>query len=340
MFIPLVVAVAFLSFPDSLAHSLSLRTGQVHTQSQSAELAEASELEKTVVKLYGEGKFQEALPLAIRVLQIRERVGKADIQSVRSASFNLAEVYLALGKYGEAESSFERVIESYKRFHPNDVRLADVLERMALVHFARNNNTKAEGAHQEALRLKEGILGAESPATMRSLMELAEFYQFIGAFAKSVPLYQRLLAFREKEKGPNQQEELAEVVDRYACALRRLNKRDAADNLEKTVFGSGAPAGDSSEERTLGNILNGRAIRLPKPNYPPEARAIGASGVVLVRIMIDENGNVVRACAIKGHKALLRTSERSAYGAKFTPTQLSGKPVKAVGVLTYKYVVW
>ena len=339
MFIPIVVAAAFLSFSDSVAHSTSWRTEQINPQSQSAELAEASELAKTVVKLYGDRKYKEALPLALRVLQIRQKASNPDVPSVRNAYLNLAEVYLALGKYGDAESSLERVIESYKTLSPNDVRQADVQERIALVHFARNNNSKAESAHQEAVRIKENVLGADNPATMKSVLELAEFYQFTGHYGKAIPHYQRLLSFYERTKGPNQQEDLAEVVDRYACALRRLNKRDEADSLEDKVFGSTAPPGDASEARTLGNVLNGRAIRLPKPTYPEAALAESVAGKVMVRVTIDEKGNVIRACAITGPKQLARTSERAAYGAKFTPTKLGGQPIKVTGVITYNFVM-
>jgi TonB family protein len=315
-----------------------LVTREVYAQSQSAELAEASELEKTVVKLYGEGKYQEALPLAKRVLQIREQVPNLDIQFVRSALVNLAELYLAMGKYGDAESSFERVITSYRNVNPNDVRLADTLERIALVHFARNNQSKAEAAYQESLRLKETVLGPENPRTMKSVLELAEFYQFSGEFAKAVPHYQRLLTYREKSKGPRHKEELAEVVDRYSCALRKLNKIEDANNIEKRLLDSPAGTGVSNQPETVDGVLNGRAVSMPRPTYPAQARAARASGTVIVRVLVDEKGSVIRACAIKGHQLLTHTSELAAYGAKFTPTLLSGMPVKVMGIITYNYV--
>src|ERR1044071_5132745 len=44
-----------------------------------------------------------------------------------------------------------------------------------------------------------------------------------------------------------------------------------------------------------GGVLNGKAISLPKPAYPPIARAARASGTVVVQVVIDENGNVVSA---------------------------------------------
>ena len=55
-----------------------------------------------VTKLYRERKYDEALPLAKRAVQLRERTLGADDQLVRNAYFNLAEIYIALSKYGEA----------------------------------------------------------------------------------------------------------------------------------------------------------------------------------------------------------------------------------------------
>ena len=87
-----------------------------------------------------------------------------------------------------------------------------------------------------------------------------------------------------------------------------------------------------------GGVLNGKAIRLPKPEYPTVAKAMHASGVVVVQVLIDERGDVVSACTIAGARELQAVSEEAARGAKFTPTKLSGKPVRVLGVITYNFV--
>ena len=84
-------------------------------------------------------------------------------------------------------------------------------------------------------------------------------------------------------------------------------------------------------------VVTGLAIDLPKPVYPPPAKAIGAAGDVTVQVLIDETGNVVSAKAVKGHPLLLRESENAARRAKFKPTYLSDVPVKVTGVITYKF---
>jgi TonB family protein len=86
-----------------------------------------------------------------------------------------------------------------------------------------------------------------------------------------------------------------------------------------------------------GGILNGKAISLPHPEYPQAAAAVRASGAVSVQVTIDENGNVVSAAAASGHPLLRAAAESAAREAKFSPTLLSGNPVKVSGILTYNF---
>ena len=87
-----------------------------------------------------------------------------------------------------------------------------------------------------------------------------------------------------------------------------------------------------------GGVLNGKAISLPKPAYPPIAKAAHASGTVTVQVTIDENGNVISAHAVSGHPLLQAVAVAAARGARFSPTKLSGQPVKVTGVITYNFV--
>jgi protein TonB len=87
-----------------------------------------------------------------------------------------------------------------------------------------------------------------------------------------------------------------------------------------------------------GGVLNGKAVRLVQPPYPPIARSAHASGQVVVQVLIDENGNVVAAHATSGHPLLQAAATNAARASKFTPTKLSGQPVKVNGVIIYNFV--
>ena len=87
-----------------------------------------------------------------------------------------------------------------------------------------------------------------------------------------------------------------------------------------------------------GGVLNGKAIYLAKPAYPPIARTAHASGTVTVQVLIDENGNVLTAQAVSGHPLLQQSAISAARASKFTPTKLSGQQVKVSGVIVYNFV--
>lgn len=87
-----------------------------------------------------------------------------------------------------------------------------------------------------------------------------------------------------------------------------------------------------------GGVLNGKASSLPVPAYPPAARAVKAEGTVSVQVVVDETGKVVSASAVSGHPLLQASAVDAALRATFSPTQLSGVPVKITGILTFNFV--
>lgn len=307
---------------------------QKPANSQSPELTEAATLTRSAVNLYQQGKYAEALPQAKRVVQLRETVLSADDPLLRSALMNLGQICVALGKLGEAETALQRVVKSYEKTEPGAPRSAEVLQSLALVHYARGDWSKSEKDYQRSLEITEQAFGADSKQTAEALFSLAEFYQFTGNYKKGEILYQRLVSIQQKASSLTQKEQLAVTVDRYACLLRKSNKRAEAKELEDRILG---PPGPEDDAAVLGNILNGTAISLPPPSYPAAARAANVQGKVSVRVVIDETGNVLRACAISGPALLIQGSEVAALRAKFSPTKISGVPAKVTGVITYRF---
>ncbi len=98
-----------------------------------------------------------------------------------------------------------------------------------------------------------------------------------------------------------------------------------------------------------GGILNGKAVSLPKPIYPDQARVAKVGGTISVEVVIDETGTVASVGAVTPERRpketltveeeqqeetldLLRHSaEDAARLARFSPTLLSGVPVKVTG---------
>lgn len=103
-----------------------------------------------------------------------------------------------------------------------------------------------------------------------------------------------------------------------------------------------------------GGILNGKAVKLVKPEYPDDVKASKIEGTVLVDVVIDENGNVASASAVTepfkipqpggtveeiqpANPILREAAEKAALESKFSRVLLQGQPVKVRGRIIYVF---
>ncbi|HWS87405.1 MAG TPA: energy transducer TonB [Pyrinomonadaceae bacterium] len=94
---------------------------------------------------------------------------------------------------------------------------------------------------------------------------------------------------------------------------------------------------DRPKSVVQGGILNGKALSKPAPVYPLAAKAAGVAGTVVVRVTLDESGRVQTAEATSGPEMLREAAEEAARKAQFSPTLLSGQPVRVSGDITYNF---
>jgi len=88
-----------------------------------------------------------------------------------------------------------------------------------------------------------------------------------------------------------------------------------------------------------GGVLNGKAMSLPVPVYPQIAMRARTAGKVEVEVTVDENGKVISAQATSGPVGLRDAAVDAAKRARFSPTKLSGAPVKVVGFIYYNFTL-
>lgn len=87
--------------------------------------------------------------------------------------------------------------------------------------------------------------------------------------------------------------------------------------------------------------INGMAVTLVKPAFPETAVAANADGeVVIVHVVVDENGTVVSAkCSTACHAMLRDAAESAAIQSKFKPLVREGRAIRYEGTLQYTFVV-
>jgi TonB family protein len=87
-----------------------------------------------------------------------------------------------------------------------------------------------------------------------------------------------------------------------------------------------------------GSALN-QLIRLVNPVLPPELRGKKLQGTVLVHIVIDRDGNVIRAEPVSGPPELIKGALDAVRLWLFKPTLLNGDPVEVDTAVTINYSI-
>ena len=307
-----------------------------YQEQESPELNEAAELSGSVVKLFNQQKFDEALPLAKRALQIREKLLPRTDPRVSKSLDMLGDLYLAKRDYKAAKQIFEQLVPILEeRFGPTDLRLAATLDRLAVAYHRQGGNiSKAEDMYQRAVALREKALGPDDVAVAEPLFALAQFQRFRKDFDGALVSYKRVLSIYGKSKGASSAD-FQRASNGFYCLAYESNNPEVYKELEQArspfsqeVFWDEAP-----------RIINGKALSLPKPEYPQGARDYGLSGTVYVLVGIDETGKVISAIDMcQGPPYLSESSIKAAWKSRFTPTKLSGKPVKVKGLIQYNFV--
>ncbi len=115
------------------------------------------------------------------------------------------------------------------------------------------------------------------------------------------------------------------------------NKKEASAASNPNNSESEAAPAPKLLRPVSGGVLNSKALELPPPDYPNQARTMRITGTVTVEVVIDERGRVVSAKALSGPVLLQDAAVRAAKRAKFSATKLSGQAVKTVGTIHYKF---
>ena len=159
-------------------------------------------LNAEAVRLYQAGRYADAIPLAERVLALREKGLGPEHPDVAGSLHNLARLYKSMGDYAKSEPLYQRSLAiREKALGPEHPDVAISLNNLALLYKSMGDYAKAEPLYQRSLAIREKALGPEHPDVAISLNNQALLYTSMGDYAKAEPLYQRSLAIREKALG-------------------------------------------------------------------------------------------------------------------------------------------
>ena len=152
------------------------------------------DLNKEVVELYNEGKFNEAILVAEQALTLAKSLHSGDHPDVASSLNNLAALYDSQGHYSKAESFFQQALEMKQRLftgdHP-DVALS--LNNLASLYEAQGRYSEAEPLSLQALKMLQRLFTGDHPDVALSFNNLALLYNSQARYSEAEPLYQQAL---------------------------------------------------------------------------------------------------------------------------------------------------
>src|SRR6266511_2059845 len=154
------------------------------------------------LKLQRAGKYDEALSLVERALEIRERLLGTEHRDVAAGIDSLAGVYSDRGEYVKAEPLYLRALAIREKAlgidHPDTATGASNLGK--LYHY-QGKYGEAESLYKRSLEIREKALGKDHPSTAQGQNTRACVYEYLGKYAEAEPLYKRALDIREKALG-------------------------------------------------------------------------------------------------------------------------------------------
>ncbi|HKR22869.1 MAG TPA: TonB family protein [Pyrinomonadaceae bacterium] len=318
--------------PVLLCIALLLSAFIPQSPEESPELKEATTLTESVVKLSREGKLDEALPLAKRALEIREKLlPRTDPRLALSMSY-LADLYRAKRDFGAAKNVLQRLLQIQEE--QSDAGVSRTLERLAWIDLSDGDAGKAEDHYKRALELKEKAFGPDNVQVAETLVGLGAVYRVRSDFKSGAPIFKRALTIYARHSGVNSPV-FQQTAEGFTCLAHETLNRDAEKDLDEIWRRFAAP-GSPAESPYI--TVNGKALSLPKPSYGEEARRRQLSGFVVLKVTIDEQGRVISARDMcQGSPFLSPGALESARNAKFAPFMVNNQAVKFDGVITYRF---
>jgi TonB family protein len=104
-----------------------------------------------------------------------------------------------------------------------------------------------------------------------------------------------------------------------------------------------APSGSSNKAIPIKSVseevLRSAVVELPQPEYPQAAMLARVEGNVEVRVLVDEQGNVMSARAMSGSPLLIDAAETAARKARFSKARLSLDSARVYSVIKYTFTI-
>jgi CHAT domain-containing protein/tetratricopeptide (TPR) repeat protein len=250
-----------------MALALCLLVAVVPAWAQPDALEESQRLISESVRLFREGKYREAVPMAERAVTLREKLLGPDHPLVANSLNNLAKLYEELGDAERAVPLYDRAIKSYeKTLGAEHMALAAPLHNLGELYSAIGEYERGEPLFLRAIAIVTKALGAEHPHAATSANSLALLYRLTGRYDKAEEYFRRALAIREKVLGP-ESGEAAESLGGLALLARVRGDYAGSDALFRRAIAALEKSIGPEHPRTAAYLNSYAILLVAKADY-------------------------------------------------------------------------
>jgi CHAT domain-containing protein/lipopolysaccharide biosynthesis regulator YciM len=218
------------------------RSGCICEQESRAEDNEVRQISAQAFALFEQGNFEEAKPLAERIVTLREELVEQDrsdpgrLAALETALYNLAQIHEELGELATAEPLLQRALLLCEQtFGSVSAETADSLGSLALLYQRMGDLTRALPLYQRALKIREKVSGDDHAETAKILSNLGDVYSDLGDGDRAEPLLARFVKITEQQFGP-EDPKTARALARLANLYDFAGDRAKAEPLFQRIL--------------------------------------------------------------------------------------------------------
>ncbi|HEX3254084.1 MAG TPA: energy transducer TonB [Pyrinomonadaceae bacterium] len=244
---------------------------------------------------------------------------------------------------------FNSYVDAFKNFFPPKIRAKETMAKMVLV-----SSRPFRGYTGRSYKMTLGDLNG----SVNAFVTKKRFYAIVSLNSKKDEALEEkfLSSFELPERPPDPPKTTAVNADGSVNTEdQTAGRKEAAPAEGEVALPPNGTEGNTEQNTSAGantpnqqvpnpqrqkpkgplagGMLNSKALYMPTPEVP----AGEASGVVLVQVLVDEQGTVIDARPVSGPQHLHAAAVNAARLARFPPTLVEGDPVKVSGTLSYNF---
>ncbi len=210
--------------------------GERDATAEDRAMQESRALQTESKRLIDAGKYAEALPLAEKSLDLRERIRGSEHVDLYLPLINLFYIRFRRGEYARAEEYGLRALAITERSwggeHPLVGRL---LYNLGVLYSFRGDDDRAEPLLWRAIAIHEKTLDSDHPYVAHSVNWLAVILKNRGDYAHAEPLFRRALVITERSLG-EEHEDVANAVNTLASVYHQTGDYGKAEPLYRRAL--------------------------------------------------------------------------------------------------------